>query len=587
MTEQPAPPPAGIDGAAGPGADGGQAVAVDGAPAGASGRFDFAEAMTAANETAYALDIAADRLDWTGNVLQVLGVPSLDAISTEARYRFLIAPEHVGRRLMLGRSGSRGREDGVPYRVQYRLMPRGRSGDVSLRVEDQGRWWADADGYPSRAVGVVRVIDDRYRDEQLLRRRGNQDELTGHLSRRKLIEALSDVVAGSGRENPSAFLMVAINDLSVTNETFGFEAGDEVIAAVGRVLRDELRVGDVIGRYSSNKFGVILRRCGAGAMRMTADRLLTSVRAARINAAACRLSATVSIGGVLVPELAGSANEAIGRSLQALSGAKLKFEGFSAYQPSPQEDSVRLRNIAVTRDVVAALETGRMRLALQPIVSTASWEPVLHECLLRMERADGTMIAAGEFIGIAEQLGLARLVDRRALELAVGILERQPDLRLSLNVSGLTCSDHDWLAALHRLAGGSKLAERLTIEITETAAIRDLDQSAAFVDALKDLGCRVAIDDFGAGNTSFKNLKHLAVDMVKIDGAFVKNLPRDRSDQVFVKAMIELARNLNMETVAEWVGDDATARLLADAGVDYLQGFHFGEPVIVEGATSQ
>ena len=139
---------------------------------------------------------------------------------------------------------------------------------------------------------------------------------------------------------------------------------------------------------------------------------------------------------------------------------------------------------------------------------------------------------------------------------------------------------------LHRLTAGSRLTERLTIEITETAAIQDLDQSVAFVDTLKELGCRVAVDDFGAGYTSFKNLKHLAVDMVKIDGAFVKNLARDKSDQVFIKVMADLARNLGMESVAEWVGDDATARLLADAGIDYLQGFHFGEPVIADRAAS-
>jgi EAL domain-containing protein (putative c-di-GMP-specific phosphodiesterase class I) len=233
--------------------------------------------------------------------------------------------------------------------------------------------------------------------------------------------------------------------------------------------------------------------------------------------------------------------------------------------------------------VISALDENRMQLALQPIVMTLTRRPALYECLLRMSKTDGSMVSAGEFIQMTEQLGLSRLIDRRTLELAVDLVKTHPELRLSLNVSGLTCNDHEWLVSLHRLTGGRRqLTERLTIEITETAAIDDLDQSIAFVDTLKELGCRVAIDDFGAGYTSFKNLKHLAVDMVKIDGAFVKNLSQDASDRVFIKTMVELASTFGMETVAEWVGDEATARILADTGITYMQGFHFGRPLLAK-----
>ncbi len=200
-----------------------------------------------------------------------------------------------------------------------------------------------------------------------------------------------------------------------------------------------------------------------------------------------------------------------------------------------------------------------------------------------MEKVDGSLVSAGEFIPVAEQLGLARLIDRRTLELAIDLLRRHKDLTLSLNVSGLTCSDHEWLVALQRLTGGKReLTNRLIIEITETAAIQDLDQSINFVDTLKDMGCRVAIDDFGAGYTSFKNLKLLNVDMVKIDGAFVKNMADDTSDQIFIKTMIELAKTFGMETVAEWVGDERSAKMLAEAGITYLQGFYYGLPLDAE-----
>jgi EAL domain-containing protein (putative c-di-GMP-specific phosphodiesterase class I) len=150
-------------------------------------------------------------------------------------------------------------------------------------------------------------------------------------------------------------------------------------------------------------------------------------------------------------------------------------------------------------------------------------------------------------------------------------------------VSGLTCSDREWIAALRRLTDGRKdLLNRLIVEITETAAIEDLNQSINFVDTLKELGCRVAIDDFGAGYTSFKNLKVLNVDMVKIDGVFVKNLANDTSDQIFIKTMVDLARKIGMETVAEWVSDEQSVKLLTEAGITYMQGFYYGMPIDAE-----
>ena len=167
--------------------------------------------------------------------------------------------------------------------------------------------------------------------------------------------------------------------------------------------------------------------------------------------------------------------------------------------------------------------------------------------------------------------------------MSVDLLKQHPELRLSVNVSGLTCSDHEWLVTLQRLTGGrNDLTSRMIIEITETAAIQDLDQSINFVDTLKELGCRVAIDDFGAGYTSFKNLKLLNVDMVKIDGAFVKNLADDTSDQIFIKTMIDLANTFGMETVAEWVGDKQSVDHLVKAGITYLQGFYYGLPFDAE-----
>lgn len=221
-----------------------------------------------------------------------------------------------------------------------------------------------------------------------------------------------------------------------------------------------------------------------------------------------------------------------------------------------------------------------MRLVLQPMVDSRTGEPRIYECLLRMKREDGEMVSAGQFIELAEQLGLSRYIDKSALEMAVALLKQHPDLTLSVNVSSLTANEPDWMASLRSLTGEDRsITSRLIVEITETSVIVDMDSMKTFVDTLRELGCRIAIDDFGAGYTSFKNLKALKVDMVKIDGAFVRDLAADLTDQAFIRTMVDIARTFNMETVAEWVGDETTVRLLTEAGVDYLQGYHFGAPI--------
>jgi EAL domain-containing protein (putative c-di-GMP-specific phosphodiesterase class I) len=204
-----------------------------------------------------------------------------------------------------------------------------------------------------------------------------------------------------------------------------------------------------------------------------------------------------------------------------------------------------------------------------------------------MKRPDGSIACAAEFIQVAEQFGLAKLIDHRVLELAIELLRATPGIKLALNVSAATAGDPQWLASLEAFTGKDRtLSGRLTIEITETAAISDVAETAKFVSALKALGCRVALDDFGAGYSSFRNLRQLGVDMVKIDGSFIQNLCTQHEDELFVRTLVELATKFGVITVGEWVGDEATARLLEKAGVGYMQGYFFGKPELVKDAVA-
>jgi EAL domain-containing protein (putative c-di-GMP-specific phosphodiesterase class I) len=175
------------------------------------------------------------------------------------------------------------------------------------------------------------------------------------------------------------------------------------------------------------------------------------------------------------------------------------------------------------------------------------------------------------------------MIDARMLQLTADYLQAHPEERLSINVSPITLEGPDWLSTFAAHLGARPgIASRLIVEITETAAVRDPHATRVRLDAMKALGIAIAIDDFGAGHTSFKHLRSFPVDLLKIDGAFVQNLMRSPDDQFFVRTLVDLAHHLDILTVAEWVGDEETAQMLTGWGVDYLQGDHCGEPVVVD-----
>ncbi|MGI9383335.1 MAG: putative bifunctional diguanylate cyclase/phosphodiesterase [Methyloligellaceae bacterium] len=546
--------------------------------------FNVDQILTSVGETAYAWDLASDVVSWAANAMEVLQIADARSIASGRAYNMLIDPDHAELRTRVFADSGGGSGGSVPYRVQYRLKPAGRRDAAALWVEDHGVWYPGANGRPTAARGVMRVINDRYEYEQRLLFLSRHDELTGQMNRIMLTESVRDMLEDAGHSRAAgAFIMASISNLNHINETYGFGLGDEVIAIVGQRLRSCLREGDSIGRYSSNKFGLVLQEAGPEEIERVSRRLLESVRESVIETSAGALSSTVCLGGVLVPRQAQTVEEVFSRSLEALEAAKGQRRGcFVTYTPSERRESQRARNIALADEVINALNERRMNLALQAIVNADERQPAFYECLLRMRKPDGTVVTAGEFIPIAERLGLARLIDHRVVELAIQLLKAAPRLRLAMNVSGETATDPEWLVVLRGLTADDRsLTERLIVEITETAAISDLDESVRFVESLKSLGCKVAIDDFGAGYSSFRNLRLLDIDVVKIDGTFVRDLPNSRDDQILVRSLIDLARSFGIETVAEWVEDDATARMLEAAGVTYMQGFYFGKPQLI------
>jgi EAL domain-containing protein (putative c-di-GMP-specific phosphodiesterase class I) len=239
------------------------------------------------------------------------------------------------------------------------------------------------------------------------------------------------------------------------------------------------------------------------------------------------------------------------------------------------------RNTAICTTVQAALRQSRLFFAFQPVVCAATGRTDYFECLLRMRDLEGNVIAGSEFITPIEQLGLIGFIDDYVLELTVRELARHPGVRLGLNVSGLTACVGSWLQSLVSVVRRRPdVARRLVVEITETAALSDLEETARFVDTLRRAGCRVALDDFGAGHTSLGHLETLAVDTVKIDGSFVRNLAKCRERRVFLRDLLGVISSFGCTTVAEGVENAADEAVARAEGFSYLQGFHVGLPTI-------
>ncbi|MGI9462520.1 MAG: EAL domain-containing protein [Aestuariivirgaceae bacterium] len=538
-------------------------------------------AVLAAGEAAYHWDIKSDKIVWSGNVKEIIPSTDDDQITTGRSYADLLDTENATSRYdAVMRSQSKDQGEGVPFAIEYLIHPQSQTGRQSLWVEDCGRWHAGKDGLPAEVFGIVRRIDDRHERDERLHYIGNCDPLTGMMNRGRLSEALAETMARAEDENTScAFLIAIINNLAVVNDAYGFDIADEVIVSVGHRLQRVVRAGDMIGRYSGAKFGIILSECSEDEIRIAAERFLSVARDNVFETERGPVWAMLSIGGIVLPKFAGDANSAMANAEEALAEAKRQpTDFFVPYRPSAERISVRSLNARCAAEIVSSLKEDRFTLAYQPIVNAKTGEPEMFEALLRMRCEDGDTVAAHHLIPIAEKLGLVRMIDRAVARLAVDTLALNSDLSISLNISGTTATDPRWFSQLTTiLSEVPGAADRIILEITESVALQDLDETVRLTRSLRELGCRVAIDDFGAGYTSFKNLRELDIDIVKIDGSFCEHLSQNRDNQYFVRSLIDLARKFDLKTVAEWVQSQEDADLLRSWGIDYMQGNLFGE----------
>ncbi len=520
----------------------------------------------------FEFDPATGMVSWSDPALaaRLLGTGAASAAISRADFDRAIVGGDVGARALAFAGGIQN------YSSEYQIA---RDGGAPHWIEERGGWVGE--GAARRLIGVIRSIEAQKGREAHLAWLAENDELTGVMNRAQMRVRLDEALAAArATGSPGAYLLAGVDDVGGINSDFGFDVADEVIVECARRIKAALGEGDLVGRVAGTKFGIFLADADSERVREVCVALLNAVRGRVIETQKGAVASSLSIGAVETPAGADSAHKAMACAEMALDQAKrLGRSSWSSFSEKTETMTTRRRNTHMSDVILTALNERRVRLAFQPIVADLGETPTKFECLIRMRAEDGREVPAPEFIPVAEKLGLVHLLDRRVLELAINTLAACPNMKLNVNVSMETVKDPVWADGyLAVMRANENLARRITVELTETQVIDAIDASIEFVSEIKKLGASFGIDDFGAGYTSFRNLKALDIDILKIDGSFVTGVSASRENQLFVRTLLDLARNFGMKTVAEWVDNEADAMLLKGLGVDYLQGYLIGKP---------
>jgi diguanylate cyclase (GGDEF)-like protein/PAS domain S-box-containing protein len=432
---------------------------------------------------------------------------------------------------------------------------------------------------------VIRDITERKRSEALLRELADRDGLTGLLNRRKYEEHLAQEVALVDRYGgESAMLLIDIDSLKDVNDTLGHACGDEMIKNVGAVVASRLRATDIVARVGGDEFAVLLPRTTEPAAEAVAEDLLATIRSQDLVLSGHHLRPSVSIGVAAFEAGAVASDDVMVAADLGLYEAKDAGRNqIGVFKPPIIPTSENRERVSWSKRIRAGLDEGLLVPYRQPIMTLSDGTITRYELLVRLldDRGEPTLPRA--FLPTAERTGAVRDIDRRMIAFAIDLisdaeLAREP-VTYEVNISARSLGDPDLLPLIARSIVESGInPSSLVFEITETAAIANMEHVRRFAGTLRDLGCSFALDDFGAGFASFYYLKHVPLDWLKIDGDFVHDLPRNATDQLVVRHIAEMAHSLNLRTIAEFVEDAWTLEILTEYGVDCGQGHFVGEP---------
>jgi diguanylate cyclase (GGDEF)-like protein len=411
----------------------------------------------------------------------------------------------------------------------------------------------------------------------------SHDDLTGLANRRRLEQAL-DLSLSQVRNfmSTSALFYIDLDSFKVLNDAEGHEAGDTLLIQVANTLRRYFRVNDTLVRIGSDEFAVLVDNTDETAINKQAQGLrdLFDGYSFEHHGHHYHLSASIGIKQIK-PDEVSTVGEILSHANQACYTAKKRGRNrLHFYNPDDREMHTLRHSVEWAPRIRAALRDGSFMLEFQPIYALDSGEVNHYECLIRMRGEGGVLYHPKEFIPVAEAMGLIHQIDFWVVDRAFDLLRGMPeDISFAINLSGNVFLDENlYQLVAEKLKQTAIDPSRVVFEITETSAISNYEQTKRMVVNLRALGCRFALDDFGAGFNSYSYLKHFPVDILKIDGGFITDLDNDPVDQLLVKSMIDIAHSLGKKTVAEFVERQSTMDLLRSYGVDFVQGYLVGKP---------
>ena len=387
----------------------------------------------------------------------------------------------------------------------------------------------------------------------------------------------------SGRHGAtSALLYFDLDEFKTINDHFGHTAGDAMLVRVAGEVSGLTRRNELLFRLGGDEFAILLPAADMQQAEALADRVVRAIAQIPFRFEGQLLHISSSLGIALHPLHAADQDQLVACADAAMYQAKQAGKNaWRAYRADLDTTPEMVSRLSWNERLACALRENLFELHYQGVYYIQTGKLGHLEALIRLrDEVTGELVPPGLFIPIAEKSNKILEIDRWVLRQAIQLLSEKPHAPpIAVNISGRSFDDPalpNYIADLLREYRADPA--RLLIEITETAAVSDLTDAERFIEALKQTGCGVCLDDFGAGFASFAYLKHIRVDTIKLDGMFIRNLPHDHENQVFVRGMVEVARGLGKTTVAECVEDEATLKLLAKLGVDKAQGYHLDYP---------
>ncbi|MBT8088404.1 MAG: EAL domain-containing protein, partial [Gammaproteobacteria bacterium] len=465
------------------------------------------------------------------------------------------------------------------------------NGDEEVAIQDSAAPIRDRLG---NIVGSVMVFHDISKESRLARKISYQaahDPLTGLVNRRefenRLAQAIDQIHAVDDVSH--ALLYIDLDQFKVVNDTFGHNAGDALLSKMSKRIQNNIRSTDLLARLGGDEFGVLLERCDEERAVEVAEAIRTSIEEFRFDWQSAFTNVRCSIGIVMVTQENADIAEVLSSADVACYSAKdMGRNRVHLYRHT--DVSVHHEEMKWVSRITSAVEDDRMELHFQPIIRIAEDRDKRadhYELLLRMRDENGDLVRPDLFIPSAERYNLMSTLDRWVIHEALSKLaDRNPhgDARycIAINLSGSSLSEDRFLDFVVEELKKQQLPDgAICFEITETAAISSLSQVVHFMKALKKLGCRFSLDDFGSGLSSFSYLKNLPVDFLKIDGHFIHNVAEDRVDESMVRAIHQVGAAMGIETIAERVENKEVLDKLGEIGIEYAQGFHVARPAPV------